>query len=114
MKKLENVLKKVKVVFNAVGFALTFIYGWLIKGWKWFVAHDTPMSAIYNVLGGVGLGYLVYLGLTCDLSHGAHPVNGIIVPAVAPFADIAWLVAIILGGLLTAVLFLAEKKKDKE
>ncbi|MFA6493995.1 MAG: hypothetical protein WCT49_03010, partial [Candidatus Paceibacterota bacterium] len=70
-------MEKLKYVWKV----LLAVFGWLVKGWKWFVAHDTPLTFIYDVAGGIGLGWLVHLGLTHYIGHGlefsaAHPAAG--------------------------------------
>jgi len=85
---------------------------------KWLDRH-TPLWIIKDILYGVALGWLVYLGLTCDLSHGAvvsvaHPSADVMIPAVASLAWLAWPLAITIGAVIAIMFLYLDWKSIKE
>jgi hypothetical protein len=112
MEKFEKGLKYGKAVFAAVWFALKYLCSGVVKVVK--ALHELQdMCFIYNVLGGIGIGAILYLGMTYPIGHLYGP-NGLIIGASAPLAGYAWWVSIFFGGLYVFVMTLVDIQHRKD
>jgi hypothetical protein len=81
----------------------------MVKGWKWFVAHDTPLYIVYDIViwGGGVFGFTWWI-----LTRGAPA--GTLVTATAPLHAYAFLIALVFGAIVATAVICFDIKYEKK